>query len=248
MSSLTQTKALKQTPRFGRVWLVLLAGPLLYLLVIVLASVYFGAVSQGNVQAIPELVAASTPYLLTVMQICLYFILRWAMKQDGIGWQEIGWKTAADQQMVREALVGLAPGAALGVLYVFVLSPWLTRVQASVGDYVPAGELLPALGAAVLPFFIANIVLAPFVEESIYRGYALTRWTGRYSKPVAILLSCVMFGLLHWAGGLWYMLLTGFVAGGLFAGLYTCRKNLIAPYAAHLALNVVEFIFIWLVL
>jgi membrane protease YdiL (CAAX protease family) len=38
------------------------------------------------------------------------------------------------------------------------------------------------------------------------------------------------------------------VAGGLFAGLYTWRKNLIAPYAAHMALNVVEFIFIWLVL
>jgi hypothetical protein len=38
------------------------------------------------------------------------------------------------------------------------------------------------------------------------------------------------------------------VAGGLFAGLYTARKNMIAPYAAHLALNVVEFLIIWLAL
>ncbi len=44
------------------------------------------------------------------------------------------------------------------------------------------------------------------------------------------------------------MLLTGLVAGGLFAGLYMARKNVIAPFAAHLALNVVEFLFVWLAL
>jgi hypothetical protein len=32
----------------------------------------------------------------------------------------------------------------------------------------------------------------------------------------------------------------------LFAGLFTARRNLLAPFAAHLALNVVEFLFIWL--
>jgi len=56
------------------------------------------------------------------------------------------------------------------------------------------------------------------------------------------------FGLLHWAGGFWYILLTGLVAGGLFAGLYTARKNMIAPFAAHLVLNLVEFLFTWLVM
>jgi len=34
------------------------------------------------------------------------------------------------------------------------------------------------------------------------------------------------------------MLLTGFVAPGLFAGLYTARKNIIAHFEAYLALNV----------
>lgn len=246
MDASTRTTSLFATRKPARVWIVVLAGPALFLASIILASIYFGITTQGDVEAIPGLVAASTPYQLVLIQILLYFILRWAMKGDGLGWADIAWKTAEGQHTWRETLIGVVPGTVLGLLYVLVLSPWLTRVQQALGDYVPAGELLPALGAAMLPFFIANVVLAPFVEENIYRGYALTLWFERFSKPVAILLSCTFFGLLHWAGGFWYILLTGIVAGGTFALLYTKRRNMIAPFAAHLALNVVEFLFIWL--
>jgi membrane protease YdiL (CAAX protease family) len=248
MNSALQTRKLSTTLKITRVWLVVLAGPALFFLGIVLASIYYGIATQGDATAIPALVAASTSYQLVVIQILLFFILRWAMRGDGLAWQDIGWRTIAGQRIWRELVVGVVPGALLGLFYVFVLSPWMSSVQQSLGDYVPAGQLLPVLGSSVLPFFIANVVLAPFVEENIYRGYAMTRWTSRYNQPLAILLSCAFFGLLHWAGGLWYMLLTGFVAGGLFAGLYTGRRNMIAPYAAHLALNVVEFIFVWLVM
>ena len=59
------------------------------------------------------------------------------------------------------------------------------------------------------------------------------------------LQSCLFFGLLHWTGGFWYILLTGFVAGGIFAALFLWRRNIVATYAAHLALNLVEFLFVW---
>jgi membrane protease YdiL (CAAX protease family) len=248
MTSAPHTKKINATPKLGRVWLMLSAGPALFFFGIVLASIYFAVATQGDTDAIPGLVAASAPYQLAAIQMLLFLILRSAMKSDGLAWNDIGWKTAAGQQLWREVLIGIAPGVVLGLLYVRVLSPWLTSVQKSLGDYVPAGELLPALGTALLPFFIANVVLAPFVEENIYRGYALTHLFGRFSKPVAILLSCFFFGLLHWAGGIWYILLTGLVAGGLFAGLYSARKNIIAPFAAHLSLNIVEFLFTLLAL
>jgi len=119
----------------------------------------------------------------------------------------------------------------------------LTALQ-QIWDYVPAGDLIPTLGSAIIPFTIANVLFAPFVEESIYRGYGLTRLTGKLSQPIAIVLSCFFFGILHWTGGFWYVLLTGIVAGGFFAWLRIARKNIIAPFAAHLALNIVETIFI----
>jgi len=39
-----------------------------------------------------------------------------------------------------------------------------------------------------------------------------------------------------------YLLLAGMVGGGFFAGLYHWRGGIVAPFAAHLVLNLVEFI------
>ncbi len=232
------------TKTFTRVWWTLLAAPILFLLVIVIASIYFGSITQGqNVDAIPEMVAASTPYQLVVVQIWLLLILLKSMKRDGLLWKDFGWAIPKGQQLWREVLIGIVPGIILALLYVYFVSPMLTSLQ-QLWDYVPAGELFTALGASIIPFAIADILLAPFVEESIYRGYGLTRLLGRFSKPVAITLSCLFFGLLHWTGGFWYILLTGIIAGGLFTWLRISRKNIIAPFAAHLALNIIETIFI----
>jgi membrane protease YdiL (CAAX protease family) len=147
------------------------------------------------------------------------------------------------QQLWRELLIGIIPGVILALLYIYILTPLLTALQ-HIWDYVPAGDVLATLGTAIIPFAIADILLAPFVEESIYRGYGLTRLLGRFSKPIAIMLSCFFFGILHWTGGFWYILLTGVVAGGLLVWLRISRKNIIAPFAAHLALNIVETIFV----
>lgn len=137
-------------------------------------------------------------------------------------------------------------GVVTAVIYFTTLSPLMQMFQRTLGDYVPAGELFPALSASIMPFFLANVLLAPFVEENLYRGYALTRLNGRFQSWAAIFISCLFFGLLHWTGGFWYILLTGFVAGGIFAGLFVWRGNIVAAYAAHLALNLVEFLYIWL--
>lgn len=230
--------------KFDRAWWTLLAGPILFFLAIVAASIYFGFVTQGqNVEAIPEMVAGSTPYQLVVVQVWLLLILMKSMKRDGLTWKVIGWKVAEGQQAWREILIGVVPGIALGLLYIFVLSPMLTALQ-RIWDYMPAGELLTSLGASLIPFAIANVLFAPFVEESIYRGYGFTRLLGRFRQPAAIVLSCFFFGILHWTGGFWYILLTGIVAGGLFVWLRVSRKNILAPFAAHLAVNIVETIFI----
>jgi len=228
----------------NRVWWVLLAGPILFLLGILVMSVYYGVALQGkNVNEIPNLVAASTPYQLVVIQILLLIIVSRAMKRDELTWKDIGWKIAQGQQLWREPLIGAIPGIVLALLYVYILTPMLTTLQ-QIWDYVPAGDLLTTLGASLIPFAIADVLFAPFVEESIYRGFGLTRLLGKFSQPVAVVCSMFFFGILHWTGGFWYILLTGILAGGLFVWLRLSRKNLIAPFAAHLALNIVETIFI----
>lgn len=228
----------------NRMWWVLLAGPILFLLGILVMSVYYGIALQGkNVDEIPNLVAASTPYQLVAIQILLLIIVSRALKRDGLTLKDIGWKVAEGQQLWRELLIGAIPGVILAVLYLYILTPMLTALQ-KIWDYVPAGDLLMTLGASLIPFAIADVLFAPFVEESIYRGYGLRQLLGKFSQPIAVVLSMFVFGILHWTGGFWYILLTGILAGGLFTWLRLSRKNIIAPFSAHLALNIVETIFI----
>ena len=144
-------------------------------------------------------------------------------------------------------MLGAVIGAPLSVLWIYGIEPILSSIQRAAGDYVPAGTLFTALGAAMLPFAIADVLLAPFVEENIYRGYGMTRLAPRLGPAAAILLTSLFFGLLHWSGGFWYILTTAILVGIPFAILRHWRGNILVPFSAHLALNLVETILIWMV-
>lgn len=227
-------------------WFILALPPILFLFVIILASVYAGFVNQGDAAAIAEQVSQATPYVLLVVQLLLLGLFLWVRRANGLSWADWGWRVQGQQTMGRELLLGVGIGAPLAVLYIFVLSPLMVTLQTTIGDYMPPDELLSSLSSTVVPFFLANVVLAPFVEENLYRGFGLAQLQKRYRLLPALVLSCLFFGLLHWAGGFWYIILTGVVAGGVLGGLYLWRGNILAPFAAHLALNLVEFLLIWL--
>jgi membrane protease YdiL (CAAX protease family) len=222
----------------------LIIPPLLFLLVITAFSIYYGIQAGGDAAVIAARTAAATPWMLVTLQVLMLGTQLAVLRQQGLTLRQIGWQAGAGQAAWKEILLGAGFGAPLGALYIYFLSPLMTAAQTTIGDYVPAGELLPSLSASLLPFFIANVLLAPFVEENIYRGVALTGLTPRFGTARAVTISCLFFGLLHWPGGLWYVALTGLVAGGLFAGLFVKRGNILAPFGAHLALNLVEFLLI----
>lgn len=234
----------RPVPFNRRVWLALAAPPLIFLLVIVAASVYFGATLGADPDAIAAATQTAMPSLLVVVQVSLAGLVFWALRAEGLSWRDLGWRLPAGQTLARELALGGGLGAALGIAYVFGLAPLMALLQRTLGDYVPPDQLLPTLGSALPPFFVANVLLAPLVEEALYRGYALPRLAGRFGPRLGLMLACVFFGLLHWTGGFWYIVLTGVVAGGLLGGLFTWRRTLLAPLAAHLALNIVEFVFI----
>jgi uncharacterized protein len=228
------------------VWGLLIAPPILFLIVVILVSVYYAFTVRGDAAAIAEKSAAATPAILVAVQGILLGLQLVVFRRQGMTMRDLGWRAAPGQTAWREIALGVVFGAPLGAIYIYLLEPLMELAQRTLGDYVPAGSLLPALGASTALFFIADVLLAPFVEENIYRGYALSRLMPRLGTPTALILSCVLFGLFHWAGGIWYILLTGIVAGGLFAGLYARRGNILAPFGAHLALNLVEFLLLWL--
>jgi uncharacterized protein len=226
-------------------WFLLWFPPVLFLIVIVLFSVYFGVRSKGDAAAIAESTAQATPYILLTVQFLLLALQSIVFRRQGLSLADLGWRIRAGQAVWKELLLGAVIGAPLGILWIYGIEPVLASIQSTVGDYVPAGSLFPALGAALLPFAVADVLLAPFVEENIYRGYGMTKLAPRYGPTAAILLTSLFFGLLHWSGGFWYILTTAILVGIPLAILRQWRGNILVPFAAHLALNLAETILLW---
>lgn len=220
-------------------WLLLTAGPILFLLGIVVASISLSIQEVPEAQ-IPERVTELVPHILLGVQVCLVFFMTSFATQA-----KAAWLLPDLRKSFADVTIGLMAGVLLAILYLNWLAPLLETLQRTFGDFVPPGAVLPAVSSSIGLFFIANVLLAPLVEETLYRGIAIPLLTTHLGVSRAVVVSCVLFGLLHWAGGLWYMLLTGVVAGGALTGLYYWRAGVLAPFAAHLALNIIEFVYVW---
>lgn len=104
---------------------------------------------------------------------------------------------------------------------------------------IEPGPLMPTgtIASGVIWTFNA-VVLAPVVEEVIFRGILVNRWGVRWGIRTGIVGSSVLFGVLHVVDPV------GATVFGLVAAvLYLRTRTLIVPIAFHVANNVVAALF-----
>lgn len=78
---------------------------------------------------------------------------------------------------------------------------------------------------------IAMLIVAPITEEFLFRGVLLQRWAVKWGIPTGLILSSLVFGVLHPHN------LVGLTIFGLIMGvLYIRTQTLIVPIVCH-ALN-----------
>jgi len=80
------------------------------------------------------------------------------------------------------------------------------------------------------------VVIAPFAEEVFFRGYIFRFVTDRGGLVSGILVSSLLFALVHFHLPL---LPVYFLYGILFAGLYHWTGRLVAPVTAHFTVNLI---------
>jgi membrane protease YdiL (CAAX protease family) len=147
-------------------------------------------------------------------------------------WQSVGLRPADPLSTVLLALGAVVLFLAISGLYVFMVGligpPWLELPpppQILVGHEGIIGTVVVLLVAAVL---------APFSEEVFFRGFVLPGLSMRLGFPIAVVLSALLFALVHGAVGL---LIPTFIAGLLFAWLFQRTRSLWASIAAHTIQN-----------
>lgn len=104
------------------------------------------------------------------------------------------------------------------------------------------GLLLSLLGV----YFISS-----FAEEVIYRAFLINRiveitQSFKYSKIIAVLLSSVFFGLIHYEWGLMGMVQTGFMGLAMGISYLVLKKRLWTLIIAHIYMDTLLFVQIYL--
>jgi hypothetical protein len=83
------------------------------------------------------------------------------------------------------------------------------------------------------------VLLAPLVEETIFRGYIYPVIGARWGELAGILITGSLFGLLHGfqlGGALWQIVLL-VVVGIVFTWVRASAKTVAASYCLHMGYN-----------
>jgi membrane protease YdiL (CAAX protease family) len=98
--------------------------------------------------------------------------------------------------------------------------------------------MMKDLIASGLGSFVALVLVAPFTEEGIFRGLMLNGFLKRYSPRKAVVLSAVLFSLIHVNP---YQMLSAFFMGLMFAWLRIRTKSLWPCIYLHIVHNLIVF-------
>ena len=124
------------------------------------------------------------------------------------------------------AMVFLALFSSLDIMIGFLDPSWETGFEFDYVSLTPIAFFIDALG---------TIILAPIVEELVFRGVLLNRLKLRIGIIPAILVSSFLFGIGHEFGGM----ISAFLFGICMCILYLKTDNILIPITVHFINNLV---------
>jgi membrane protease YdiL (CAAX protease family) len=168
--------------------------------------------------------------------VMVHFFLR----EHLTGWQEgFGFKLHPNRALLTGVCVGIL--ITYPVLRVNELSFYLFDKLALHPQEQPAVQILRHAAGPLTRVLagIATILIAPIGEEVIFRGILYPYVKRRFSQPIALWGTAVLFGAIH-------LNLSSFIPLILLAliliWLYEYTGNLLAPIAVHCVFNAANFV------
>lgn len=127
------------------------------------------------------------------------------------------------------------------VLFYFLLDKFLDPIFES---FFPASEAtyqetLKSLSKTPIISLIQVCILAPFIEEIIMRGFLLEGLKVNYSTRTALLVSSLLFALLHFN---MVQTLSAFFCGIILGMLYLRTNSIFCCILAHVGYNLISYV------
>lgn len=102
----------------------------------------------------------------------------------------------------------------------------------------------PKLPKELWIWIISNLFFTCLAEEGLFRGFFqeyLSSFKFKYSEYIAIFIPAVIFGLIHYPGGIKYVALAT-VAGILYGWVYKVTRRIEASILTHFMLNLTHIL------
>lgn len=149
-------------------------------------------------------------------------------------WECLGWRKirAAANGKARNPFVFVLGGCGLSLLVALLTSRMKTP------DQMPIEELFKFRSTAFL-FMAMAVLVAPLVEETLFRGYLYPLFARSFGVTPSILITGTLFGLMHGAQLGWtFSLVTVLIVVGIVFTLVRARTgSVFASYLMHLGYN-----------
>jgi uncharacterized protein len=196
-------------------WLIFVCIPLVLVFNLVTFALPIGISTRGNITAV-------------LIYLCVYYWIYSKTKQGNIDIRLFLQRTSNTKWL---HLIGLL----LCLVLFFVVSPSLIGIllhyvwpRPSILDFASYDHEQSVFSWVV--YILWAVVLAPIVEEMLFRGILLSRWSSKWGMRKAALISALAFAILH------SDTLGAFVFALCMTILYLRTQTLLIPIAAH-ALN-----------
>lgn len=138
-----------------------------------------------------------------------------------------------ERMHARQFLLTLIGINGLQLLATMITVP-LERIVERMGYSLEEAAAVSTGTSVTVSMFLYSVLIAPFVEELIFRG-AVLRWLEPWGHRFALITSSILFGLMHAN----LVQLPSAIACGLLFGYIAQRFSMRASIAAHAANNLI---------
>ena len=149
-------------------------------------------------------------------------------------WQILGWRKIQPRtgELPRNPLVYFLAGCGLSLFVAFLSS------QMKTPENVPMEELFKHRETALM-FMALAVLVAPLVEETLFRGYLYPLFARSFGITPGIILTGVCFGAMHGAqlGWTWSLVSMLVLVGIVFTIVRARTGSVFASYLMHLGYN-----------
>jgi membrane protease YdiL (CAAX protease family) len=182
--------------------------------------------------------------LIYALSLVLIIGLPRLLKKDRTNLKELGLQRLMSWSDIGMAPVGFIVYFILTIVFIYATTLLFPDFNANQAQEIGFGNLTRPL--ELIFAFITLVLLAPFAEEMLFRGYLFGKLRRTLPFFMATLLTSVLFGLLHVSNGTWNVAVDVFALSLVLCYVRESTGSIWTGILIHMMKNGIAYYFLFI--